>query len=318
MKKLLLLAAAASISAAALAQAKKPTIMVVPSDVYCLSKGYVQKSGAQEAPDYRATLQNDRNMRLAITKLAAIMADRGFPLKDLEQELKNIEQEASETFALQGKEGGEVVESPTDMLKRRAKADIILDLDFSIEKQGPQRYVTFNLRGLDAYTAKQVAGAAGSGKPSTAAQPELLLEEAVIGYMDEFNGRLMSHFQDMFTNGREIKLQLKRFNSAPLDFDTEFEYEGETLPLGDIIDRWLGQRCVQGRFNRADGTENVLRYDQVRIPLFREASGGRQEAIDARSFAGELRAMLRKPPFKADCKVYQRGLGEAWVVVGEK
>lgn len=322
MKKVFLLAATVSLSLAALSQAKKPTIMVVPSDVYCISNGYSQQFVAngveQTLPDYKKMLQNDRNMRLAITKLAAIMADRGFPLKDLEQELKNLAQEEAEVAAMQGKEGGEIVESPIDKLKRTAKADIIMDLDFNVQKRGPQNYVNFNLRGLDAYTAKQVAGAAGSGKPSTAAAPELLLEEAVISYIDEFNGRLQSFFDDMFKNGREVKLQLKRFNSASFDFEEEFDYDGDTKEFGDIVDAWLEKNCVQGRFNRADGSSNMLKYEQVRIPLFKESSSGRQTAIDARGFANDLRAVLRKPPFSIDCKVYQRGLGEAWIVVGEK
>jgi hypothetical protein len=322
MKKIILSIAAISLSLAALAQAKKPTIMVVPSDVYCISNSYSQQFVAngveQTLPDYKKMMQNDRNMRLAITKLAAIMADRGFPLKDLEQELKNLEQEAAEVAALQGKEGGEIVESPIDKLKRTAKADIILDLDFNIQKRGPQNYVTFNLRGLDAYTAKQIAGAAGAGSPSTSAAPELLLEEAVISYIDEFNGRLQTFFDDMFKNGREVKLQLKRFGSAAFDFEEEFDYNGETMMFGDIIDAWLEKNCVQGRFNRVDGSSNMIKYEQVRIPMFKESSSGRQTAIDARIFANDLRSLLRKPPFSVDCKVYQRGLGEAWVVVGEK
>jgi hypothetical protein len=322
MKKIILSIAAISLSLAVLAQAKKPIIMVVPSDVYCISNGYSQQFAAngveQTLPDYKKLMQNDRNMRLAITKLAAIMADRGFPLKDLEQELKNLEQEAAEAAALQGKEGGEIAESPIDRLKRTAKADIILDLDFNVQKRGPQNYVNFNLRGLDAYTAKQVAGAAGSGSPSTSAAPELLLEEAVISYIDEFNGRLQTFFDDMFKNGREVKLQLKRFGSAAFDFEEEFDYDGETMFFGDIIDSWLEKNCVQGRFNRVDGSSNMLKYEQVRIPMFKESSSGRQTAIDARTFVNDLRSMLRKPPFSIDCKVYQRGLGEAWIIVGEK
>ena len=41
-------------------------------------------------------LQNDAEVRLVITKMGEIMADRGFPLKDLEMELKNLEREAAE------------------------------------------------------------------------------------------------------------------------------------------------------------------------------------------------------------------------------
>ncbi|MDR1225403.1 MAG: DUF6175 family protein [Prevotellaceae bacterium] len=316
MKKILLaIIAAFTFNAVALAQAKKPILMVVPSDVYCIQKGYTTKFGDEALPDYKTMLQNDRNMRMAITKLAGIMADRGFPLKDLEQELKNLDREAAEAAAMQSKNGAEIMESPLDKLKRVAKADIIIDLDFSIEKKGPQSYVNFNIKGLDAYTAKQVAGAAGSGKPSTTAAPELLLEEAVINYMDEFNGRLQAHFDDMFANGREIKLQVKRFGTASFDFETEFEYNGNEMEFIDIVDAWMAKSCVKGRFSRVDATENLIKYEQVRMPLFK---GESQVAVDARSFANDLRSAIRKAPFNADVKVYQRGLGEAWLILGEK
>jgi hypothetical protein len=176
----------------------------------------------------------------------------------------------------------------------------------------------FNLKGLDAYTSKQIAGAAGAGRPSSAASPELLLEEAVINYIDEFNGRLQAYFDDMFTNGREIKLLIKRFDNSVFDFEEEFDYKGEKLEFGDIVDMWLEENCVQGRFSRVDGSENMLRYEQVRIPIYKVSKTGRQTAIDARSFATDLRSFLRKEPFNTDSKVYQRGLGEAWIVVGEK
>ena len=68
--------------------------MVFPSDQYCISRGYsiiFNNHGlSQTLPDYKKALQTDPDLRLVITKMGQIMADRGFPLKDLEQELKNI------------------------------------------------------------------------------------------------------------------------------------------------------------------------------------------------------------------------------------
>ena len=131
--------------------AKKPTIMVVPSDRLCIANGYKIEFDNQGTkvvlPDYKAALQNDGAMRLVISKLSGIMADRGFPLKDLEQELKNLANEAAEMSMMMSKGGGEINESPVDMLKRVAKADIIMDLDFEIKHQGPRQYITFVLNG---------------------------------------------------------------------------------------------------------------------------------------------------------------------------
>jgi len=273
-------------------QAKKPVLMVVPSDQYCISRGYkmvFQNQGmTQTLPDYKAALQSDPDLRLVITKMGQIMADRGFPLKDLEQELKNLEQERAESSMLtSSSSGSEMAESPIDALKRVAKADIILDLDFDIKRQGPQKYIVFNLKGLDAYTAKQVTGVAGAGNPSSAASPELLLEEAVLSHMDNFNAGLMRHFDDMFANGREVKVMVKVWANWGQNLESEFGPDSKEL--SEIIEDWFFDNCVQGRFNLSDASENFMKFEQVRIPMMRTDERGRERAVDTRSFVSDLR-----------------------------
>jgi len=321
MKKIVSLFALTAIAVAAFGQAKKPTIMVVPSDRYCISHGYsltFDNQGTQVTlPDYTKAMQNDAELRLVISKMSGIMADREFPLKDLEQELKNIANEAAESSVMTGKDGGGIVESPIDILKRTAKADIIMDLDFTVTQQGPKRSINFILNGLDAYTSKNIASATGAGAPSTSASVELLLEEAVLSHMDEFNGRLMNHFEDMFANGREVKVMVKLFDGCPVDLGEEFTYNGNTDELGILIEDWMAENTVNGRYSLSDGTENFQRYEQVRIPLYYERNG-KQRAMDTRTFVNNLRKFLSDSPFMLDSKVYMRGLGEAWIIIGEK
>lgn len=302
-------------------QAKKPTIMVVPSERFCIANGYsmtFDNQGTQTVlPDYRKALQSDADLRMAISKMSGIMSDREFPLKDLEQEMRNLASESAETAMLTGADGGSVVESPIDILKRTAKADIILDLDFSVVKQGPKNSIMFTLNGLDAYTSKNIASSAGEGKPSTSASVELLLEEAVLSHMDEFCGRLMSYFDDMFANGREVKIMVKLFDGADVNLNEEFSYNGNTDELGTLIEDWISDNTVNGRYGLSDATENFQRYEQVRIPMFYERNG-KQRAMDTRTYVNNLKKFLSEAPFNLESKVYMRGLGEAWLVIGEK
>ncbi len=272
----------------------------------------------QTLPDYKAAMQNDADLRMVITKMGQIMADRGFPLKDLEMELRNLEREAAESAMLMSSSSGsEMAESPIDMLKRTAKADIIMDLSFDVKRQGPQRYITFNLRGLDAYTSKQISGAAGAGAPSTAASPELLLEEAVLSHMDGFNAGLQRHFDDMFANGREVKVMVRRWASWMDNLESYYTYDGEELELLEHIENWFFDNTVQKRFSLSDASENMMRLEQVRIPMFSVDNRGRERAVDTRSFLSGLSRHLRDN-FQIDSKIYLRGLGEAWLIVGEK
>lgn len=318
MKKLYGLIAVALISIAAFSQAKKPTLMVVPSDNWCVQNGYTityDDQGTERIlPDYRKALQSSSDLLLVIGKINTLMADRGFPLKNLESVLKQIDQESAELSMMSSKSGAMVAESPIDILKRTAKADIIIQITWSVNEVGPKKSITFNIQGLDAYTAKQVAGAQGTGEPSFSTELPLLLEEAVVGHFDNFVDRLQDHFDDLFANGREIILQVRVWESAGIDLEEEYTYNSEELELGMHIEDWLADNTVEGRFSFMDGTENFIKFEQVRIPLFDD----RGRATDARRWARDLSKFLSDEPFMLENKIYTKGLGEVWIIIGEK
>lgn len=298
------------------AQAKKPRLMVVPSDVWCNEKGYTMtfdNMGTEEViPDYKRALQSDRDLMNVISKLNILMADRGFPMQDLSQTIKSIQNVAAENSVLRTKtSGAALAESPLDRLRRTAKADIILEVDWGINTTGPKRSITYNLRGLDAYSNKQVAGATGTGAPSFSAELPVLLEEAVQNNMDNFTAQLQQHFDDLLTNGREVVIELQvPDNGSGIDF--EQEYGGEELV--EAIDNWMEQNTVEHRFNKSDATENYLFYDQVRIPVYKPNG----MPMDAEAFARQLCNHLKGAPFNLASKVVNRGLGRCLLVVGEK
>lgn len=304
--------------ALAFGQAKKPTIMVVPSDNWCIKNGYTmvydEMGTLKTLPDYKTAIQNETDLLMTISKINTMMADRGFPLVNLETALKNMEQESAEISALTSKSGANLAENPIDMLQRAANADIIIQLTYVVNKIGPQRSITFMLQGFDAYTNKQIAGAQGTGSPSLSTLTPVLLEEAVLSHIDDFNTRLQAHFNDLFENGREIVFQVRVWDSSPIDLEEVFNYNGRNLELGEIIEDWVADNTVKGRFSTGTYTQNVIRFEQVRIPLYDE----RQRAMDTRRWVRDLRTILTRPPFSQDVKIHTRGLGEIWLIIGEK
>lgn len=318
MKKYLLLSALLFIAFFGFSQAKKPTIMVIPSDNWCIKNGYTMTQDVMGTiktfPDYKAAVQNDTELLMVLGKINTLMADRGFPLKNLESVLKTLETESAEASMLTSKAGSDLAESPTDVLKRTANADIIIQITYVVNQNGPRKSITFMLQGLDAYTDKQIAGAQGTGQPSLATELTVLLEEAVISYIDDFNSRLQDHFNDLFANGREIALQMRVFNGSAFDLEEEFNWKGETLECGEIVEDWVADNTVQGRYNLSDYSENRMIFEQVRIPLFDD----RDRAMDTRRWVRDLRSMLTGAPFNIPVKIYTRGLGEVWLILGEK
>ena len=301
---------------AAYGQAKKPKLMVVPSDNWCQQHSFMQTFDNQgiteNIPDYQAALLKDADLNNVISKINILMADKGFPLTDLQQTLKSIRNLSAEDALIQSKStGASLAESPLDRLRRTAKCDIILELSWQVSTIGPKKTITYNLRGLDAYTNKQVAGAQGTGAPSFSAELSTLLEEAVQNNMDNFCAQLMTHFQDLETNGREVTLDIKVFDDGS-GIDLESEY-GD-LELAEIIDNWMTDNTVNHRFNKTDATENYILYEQVRIPLYKNNGN----AQDTQDFARNLRNYLKQPPYNIPSKLINRGLGRCLLVIGQK
>jgi len=301
------------------AQAKKPTIMIVPSDLWCNQNGYMMAYDNQgtevKVPDYKKALQEDKDLLQVISQINGLMADRGFPLKNLESQLKTISSNNAEDMLLTSKDSdAETAVSPIDELKAVAKADIIMQLSWQVNTTGPKKSITYNLQGLDAYTDKQIATATGTGDPSFSAGVPILLEEAVVSNMDIFNNSLQEHFNDLFENGREVIVRVRRWDDW--DQDLESLMGNEDLELGEIIEDWMATHTVKGRFSTTDATENQMLFEQVRIPLYREQRG-RQIAMDTRRFARDLSRFL-KSEYGIISKVTTRGLGRASVYLGSK
>jgi len=296
----------------AFSQAKKPTLMVVPSDLYCTQHGYMQSFNNQgmteNVPDYKRALQNDPQLLTGITVIGQMMADRGFPLKLMEQELKSLNEESAEDALLTSKSGADIAESPVDRLKKKSKSDIILQVTWLVNRAGPKYSLTFNLLGIDAYTNKQIAACQGTGDPTFSAELPVLIEESIANHLETFTTQLQNHFDDMFENGREITLRVKKWDDSEWDLESEFD----GTELSDIIEDWISANTVKGRFNTTDATENFMYFEQVRIPLFDQ----NKRAMDARRWTRGLINKLKTLGVPA--KLMMKGLGQATIVIGGK
>lgn len=297
-------------------QAKKPTIMVIPADAWCNANGYMMNFENQgrstRIPDYERAVQEDMDLLNTITKIGELMAERGLPLKDLASSIRSINQASAENEMTTSRtSGAAVAETPLDRLLTRAKADILVELSWRVNTVGPKNSVTYTLRGLDAYTNKQVAAAQGTGPASFSAEIPVLIEEAVLENMDNFIGQLQAHFDDLLENGREVGLEIRMFDNGS-GASLEDEFEG--MELSEIIDEWVAQNTVNHRYSLTDATEDMMVFEQVRIPLYRENG----MPMDTRHFASNLRKYLRKTPYNMTSKLVTKGLGKAILIIGEK
>lgn len=296
-------------------QAKKPTLMILPTDNWCEQRYFMtefdNQGTKQKVPNYKQAFQEDTEIGQVISKIGSLMIDRGFPLKDAEQELKSIEaRNAEDNMTTSTASGSSISESPLDKLKNKAKADIVIQIWWKVNKTEQGKSVSFILEAFDAYTSKRIASSTGNGSPNNTEIVPVLLQNAILANIDPFAAQLQSHFDDMFNNGREILLTVKKWNSWDKDMETEIEGKEIT----DYVNEWLQKNTVKGRFSMADASENIIRCDQVRIPLY----DANNNAIDARQFAKGLQKYFKAAPFNFEVKLMTRGLGEAILILGEK
>lgn len=291
-------------------QAKKPTLMILPSDNWCTQRyfytSYNNHGTEVRVINYRQAFQEDIEIPQVISKIGEVLTDMGYSVKDADQELKKIEVREAEDYATNSNTTGAAFEETTlDVLKRRIKSDVVIQVWWQAHSDNS---VSFTIEAFDAYTSKRIATSSGTTK-NKGKSISLTLESAVKKNIKDFDKQLCRWFDDQIKNGREIVLTIRCWDNW--DGSLESEFSGEELI--DCIQAWMRENTVNSAFNLSDMTETTAQFEQVRIPM--EANG---RSIDARDFATDLRKYLQKHPYNINSKVMVRGLGEAIIVLGEK
>lgn len=289
---------------------KKPTLMILPSDNWCTQRyfttEYDNQGVVERIPNYKQAFQEDIELGPVISKIGELLTNLGYSLKDAEMELKNVSiRSAEDNVTFSKTSGAQISESPLDMLKRKAKADIIIQLGWIVNTST----ITFTLEAFDAYTSKRIATSTATENRVGGAIP-LQLQSAVEKHIMPFDKQLDTYYGNMKSNGREVILTVRTWDSW--DNDLESVYGNDELLTH--IQQWLTNNTIKGQFNLSDATESFAQFEQVMIPL----KNDKGIAMDARSFSRGLQKYLSAAPFNITSKLMMRGLGEAILVLGEK
>ena len=204
------------------------------------------------------------------------------------------------------------MEDEFDQLTRVAQTDILVNIAFTRTTYGPRNMVEFRVTSIDAATSKQIGGETGrssaSGAPISA-----LLEESVLGFIDNFTGSIQRHFEDLVANGREGSVNEK----VGIDGVILTKLDGDTGELNEVIDYWMNEHTVNGSFTQNGKTRNRLSYEQVRFPLFGKGKfGGKPKAINMDGFIKPITQFLSQ--FGLSVSTTPVGIGKAYVVLGGK
>lgn len=290
-------------------QAKKPTIMILPSDNWCsvryFTKTYDNQGSKVVSADYRRAFLEDSELNPVISKIGELLTEQGYSLKDAEQAAQSLDTEMAEndvTFSSTSHSG--LAMSPLDMLKQRVKSDILIQINWNVTREA----ITFTMEAFDTYTDKRIATATGTKERNKDIVP-VQIESIIKEHIKKFDEQMDGFYQEMQANGREIALNLQVWDNSDVNLETE--YDGDELLWH--IQEWLSENTVNSQFNLSDATENFAWFEQVRIPLVQKGM-----ALDARGFVRGLQKHLQKAPYNITSKIVMQGLGKATLIIGEK
>jgi len=303
-----------------LRKGKKPSVMIKPSNLWLNKNNYLKLVDNQgvtvNIPDYNKALIENVELKLVIAAINNLYTERSFPLKSLEQVLKNLQSEDAELIAITSKSGSSIEENLIDKIRRNANADIELDLTWELTQNGPQKSITLIIEALDTYTGKSIASVSGVGRPSFNADIQNLLKESILANLDNFNSQLQKYFDDIIENGRETVLKISVFGDSEFDLESsvksnQLSFEGD---ISELLERWLDINAVKSQYNTSSVTDKSMLFEQVRIPLFNKDG----VPIDSRRFYRGLIDLLQKTDKVVPAKLISRGLGEVRIVIGQK
>lgn len=292
-------------------QQQKPAMLVIPSDQLLQQFGKLKQQEALgktlQVRDYNGYLLTDQDSKFIISTIQSAFIQMGYPLNDLEQTLKSInEQEMLD--AIDG-----IQKDAKTILLTTAKPDIILELDYNIVTDRSSRdfkkSLTYTLRAIDAFSNKVVAtiqqtNFEGNSKATT---PAALMEAALAKDTKGFTQQINNHFNTIIETGREITLRVTIDNGVNLTMSDEC-LDGDTY--SDFIIDWVKVNTLLGAYNMNRNTETEMYFTNVKIKTLND-NGTQYSAYD---FARELSKALNK-----GCGIKSRnttqGLGMATISI---
>ena len=285
--------------------AQQPTIMVFPSDnllkrLDCL-KEYDNQGAKVYLRDYQKAFVEDINLKFIISSIQERFSDLGFPLQDMEYNLKQLQTERaidnSENFDADAK----------TILLKTARPDIFLDLDYEFRDMGMYNQLIFIINAIDAYTYKSVASAQHPGVETSNNSVVNAMAEQVEMNINNLQSLMQKHFDDLKKNGREITLRVAIENDAISDFRRE---RCGKYPYHMMIQQWIKANTVNGAHRRDMVSAKELKFTQIRIPLYDE-NGFPQGASD---WAFKLSEKITE-----ECGLigidFTQSLGDAFIVI---
>ena len=243
----------------------QPSIMVVPF--------------AKEGQDMRAILENDLNLRVALTKVKEGFDKRGFSTKDFRAALKQLSNDKAMETGNQTSLKQEIIEL--------SGADIYVETEAKKVETSGGNSITVIVTAYDAFSGTSLANKVGNSPKFYTDNYEKLTEKAVDDLIEDFLNTIQSKFTEMSSKGRIATLNVSFAEGSTMDMDSEVGADKQLL--SEAIEGWLQKNAFNAYFHVQGVTSTKMIVDEVRLP-FKDDKG---EAYRATKFAVSLKNYLK-------------------------
>lgn len=243
----------------------QPTIMVVPF--------------AKETQDMRTVLENDLNLRVAVSKVKEGFDNRGFNTIDFRAKVKQLNNDKAMELENKSSLKQEIIEL--------SGADIYIETEATVQRSEGGNSVTVIITAYDAFSGFSLANKVKTSPKFYTENYEKLTEKACEGLVEDFLNTLQSKFDEIVENGRIATLSITFAAGSSTDLDTEVGTPPELL--SDKIENWLEKNAYKGYFHTSGVTATKMLVDELRVP-FKDANGNNYRIS---KFAAEFRNFLK-------------------------
>lgn len=281
-----------------------PVIAVLPSDNLLKKYGALKIDQNDEVVrDYQRYLLSNKDNKQIISAIQNVFIQMSYPLTDLEQSLKSLQNQDSYDVA-----DGLKKDSKTILLTT-LRPDIVLELDYAykVDSQGYdyQQKLSYTLSAIDPYTDKVFSTHTYSNLSGNSAAEAM--QASLKKNFKQISGDIRNYFGDIVYKGREITVRVALEGNCPFKLSDESIY-GESYT--DWIMDYIRKNATKGTYNMVRNTDVELYFTNVRIPIL-NPDGTQFGAYD---WARELCRALR-----SECGVSatnkSQGLGEILIAI---
>jgi hypothetical protein len=284
--------------------------MVFPSDAMMRRMGFLEKVENQGKTGYQRNYQQafieNEDLKFTIAAIQEQFAKAGFPLEDMEQQLKQIQSNSAMD------EMTDVATNLRAEMLNTVRPDYIIEVDYQLKEDVKSRNLnkslTYSVRCLDVYTSKSIASAsqANAGKDMAENDIPSMIKADFSKKIEDLKKQISSHYADILANGVEITCRVVTESGSEVQLDDDCG-NGE---IGEKINMWMKDNTVNQSFRLSKNTATDLSFTSVRI-FAQDDNGYKYTAYD---FANDLKNSI-EDGCALDLKNKTQGLGDALVIV---